>query len=258
MTERSDLRRASLLAASGPKAPCGKLSTPRPPDPGQSHDACDQALAAFSGLAPVTCPRRPRCCPPPPSSPWAKSGSRRCTSRPGVPRWPRPPGGRAGRSARALSWPAAPAGPAAQRLPLRACDPRPTSPRWQVVALVACAALEPGDLRGQAAARWPARAAMAATRRWAPRQAGRLPARSSSHPVPASCPGTPGRHDDDVQAERRVADDGPRVRAVGDREPGLAGCSVVSTLREATTTPWPAIAERGRRSSSQRAKSHLN
>jgi hypothetical protein len=56
MTERSDLRRASLLAASGPKAACGKLSTPRPPDPGQLHDACDQALAAFSGLSPSYVP----------------------------------------------------------------------------------------------------------------------------------------------------------------------------------------------------------
>lgn len=56
MTKRSDLRSASLLAASGPKAPCGKLSTPRPPDPGQSHDACDQALAAFSVLSPSYVP----------------------------------------------------------------------------------------------------------------------------------------------------------------------------------------------------------
>ena len=168
MTERSDLRRASLLAASGPKAPCGKLSTPRPPDPGQSHDACDQALAAFSGLAPVTCPRRPRCCPPPPSSPWAKSGSRRCTSRPGVPRWPRPPGGRAGRSARALSWPAAPAGPTAQRLPPRVCDPRPASPRWQVARLGRLRCARTGRSAWSGGDSLAARAAMAAARRWAP------------------------------------------------------------------------------------------
>jgi transposase len=58
-----------------------KLSTRGPPDPGQSDDACHRALAAFSGSSPVTYPRRPRCCPTPPSSPWARSGSRRCTSR---------------------------------------------------------------------------------------------------------------------------------------------------------------------------------
>ena len=59
------------------------------------------------------------------------------------------------------------AGPTATRLPLRARDPRLASPRAAVVALIACAAPEPGDLRGQAATRWPARAATASARRWA-------------------------------------------------------------------------------------------
>ena len=171
----------------------GILSTRGTPDPGQSHDACHRALAAFSTLSPVTCPRRPRCCPTPLSSPWARSGSRRCTSRPGVPPWPRPHGGPAGRSARALSRPAAPPGRTAQRPPLKASDPRPTSPGQQ--SWPWSLALRPNRAirvvrRGRAGRPGPPRRRPGGGPR---RQAGRPPGRSSRHPVPAPCPGTPGR-----------------------------------------------------------------
>ena len=197
------------------KAPCGKLSTPRPPDPGQSHDACHQALAAFSGLSPSYVPEEATMLSPTTVQSLGQVRLEEMHEQARRAALAKTARRARGRSAPALPWPAAPAGPTAQPLPHRAGDPRPhhpggSRPPWSL-------ALRPN------------RAICVVRRRLAgppgrpsrrpgggpPQQADRPPARSSPHPVPHHVQERLPGHDDDVPAVQRAADDGPRVPAAG-------------------------------------------